>query len=137
VVVPNAAFAKAVITNYSMPETRMGFSLPVSVAYGTDPLRVERALVEVAQEAIDDGVQGLLLAPPPSVSFDPGFGNSSLDFSLNVQIRRFEDQFAVRSELRKRIVKKFEQEGIEMPFPTRTLVLDKSAQALLKGDRDQ
>ena len=37
VVIPNSTLAKAIITNYSAPETRMSYSLPVSVAYGTDP----------------------------------------------------------------------------------------------------
>jgi small-conductance mechanosensitive channel len=133
VVIPNASLAKAVITNYSVPQTRMGYSLPVSVAYGTDPSRVEKVLLEIGQKAIQDGLEGLLSDPAPSVRFIPGFGASSLDFSLNVQLRRFEDQYAVQSELRKRIVKSFQEKGIEMPFPTRTLVLDKSAKDLLGG----
>jgi small-conductance mechanosensitive channel len=133
VVIPNSSLAKAVITNYSVPQSRMGYTLPVSVAYGTDPSRVEAALLEVAQEAIHEGVEGLLSDPAPSVRFNPGFGESSLDFSLNVQLRRFEDQYAVQSELRKRIVKRFQEKGIEIPFPTRTLVLDKSAKNLLGG----
>jgi small-conductance mechanosensitive channel len=133
VVIPNSTLAKAVITNYSVPQSRMGYTLPVSVAYGTDPSRVEKALLAAAQEAIQDGLEGLLSDPAPSVGFIPGFGESSLDFSLNVQLRRFEDQYAVQSELRKRIVKSFQEKGIEMPFPTRTLVLDKSAKDLLGG----
>jgi small-conductance mechanosensitive channel len=133
VVIPNSTLAKAVITNYSVPQTRMGYTLPVSVAYGTDPSRVEKALLAVSQEAIRDGLDGLLSDPAPNVQFIPGFGASSLDFSLNVQIRRFEDQYVVQSELRKRIVKRFHKEGIEMPFPTRTLVLDKSAKDLLRS----
>ena len=133
VVIPNSTLAKAVITNYSVPQSRMGYTLPVSVAYGTDPSRVEKALLAAAQEAIQDGLEGLLSDPAPSVRFIPGFGESSLDFSLNVQLRRFEDQYAVQSELRKRIVKRFHEEGIEMPFPTRTLVLDKSAKDLLRS----
>lgn len=124
--VPNAGLAKAVITNYSRPEDRMGFGVQVSVAYGTDPNHVERVLLEIAREAARDGVEGLLAHPEPSVRFIPGFGPSSLDFSLNVQVRRFVDQYLVQSELRKRIVERFQKEGIEMPFPTRTLVLDKS-----------
>jgi len=133
VVIPNSFLARAVITNYSVPQTRMGYTLVVSVAYGTDPSRVEKVLLEIAQEAIQDGVEGLLSDPAPSVQFIPGFGESSLDFSLNVQVRRFEDQYAVQSELRKRIVKRFQEKGIEIPFPTRTLVLDKSAKDLLSS----
>jgi small-conductance mechanosensitive channel len=133
VVIPNSTLAKAVITNYSAPETRMSYVMAVSVTYGTDPDRVEKALLEVTQEALRDSLEGLLAQPAPSVRFIPGFGESSLDFSLIVQVRRFTDQYPVQSELRKRIAKKFQEAGIDMPFPTRTLVLDKSAKDLFRS----
>ncbi|MGD0920917.1 MAG: hypothetical protein ABSA70_04030 [Terriglobia bacterium] len=63
----------------------------------------------------------------------PGFGDSSLGFSLIVQVRQFTDQYLVQSELRKRILVRFQEEGIEMPFPTRALVLDESTRKLLGG----
>jgi small-conductance mechanosensitive channel len=133
VVIPNSTLAKAVITNYSEPELRMAYVMPVSVTYGTDPERVEKALMEVVEEALRDGLEGLLPSPAPFVRFAPGFGDSSLDFSLIVQVRQFTDQFAVQSALRKRIVKKFQEVGIEMPFPTRTLVLAKSSAESLRA----
>jgi len=132
VVIPNTTLAKAVITNYSAPEPRMSFSVPVSVSRGTDPRQVEKVLLEAVHEAIRDGLEGLLANPAPSVSF-AGFGESSLDFSLGMQIRQFTDQFPIQSELRKRIVKKFREAGVSLPFPTRNLLLDKSAQDLASG----
>jgi small-conductance mechanosensitive channel len=133
IVVPNSTLAKAVITNYSLPEPRMAYVMPVSASYGTDPRRVEKVLLDVTQEAIRDGVEGLLAEPAPFVRFIPGFGDSSLDFSLIVQVRQFTDQYLVQSELRKRIVARFEEQGIQVPFPTRTLVLDESTRKLLGG----
>ncbi len=134
VIIPNSTLAKATITNYSAPETRMSYSLPVSVAYGTDPQKVEKVLLQATQEAIQDGLQGLLPQPAPSVSLIPGFGDSSLNFSLNLQVGQFTDQYPVQSDLRKRIIKKFQEAGINMPFPTRTLVLDKTTQELLSAN---
>jgi len=124
VFVPNSTMAKVVIINYSLPELRVLISIPVQVSYGTDPSRVEKALLEVTREAAQEGLAGLLLAPPPDVLLDPGFGDSSLDFSLRVNVRRFEDQHPVQSELRKRILARFAKEGIAIPFPTRTIGLD-------------
>ena len=132
VVIPNSVLAKAIITNYSDPDAQLSFSLPVSVVYGTDPVQVEKVLLEAAREAIKDGLNGLLASPAPSVSI-AGFGESSLNFSLGMQLRQFTDQFPVQSDLRKRIVKKFQEAGISMPFPTRTLVFDKSAKDLVSG----
>jgi small-conductance mechanosensitive channel len=126
VVIPNSTLAKAIVTNYSMPETRMSLSIPVSVPYEADPARVEKALLETAQQAIQDDLAGLLAHPEPVVRLIPGFGPSSLDFTLNVQVGRFADQFPVQSELRKRIVARFRQEGIEMPSATQTILLQNS-----------
>ena len=133
IVIPNSTFAKSTITNYSAPEARMSYSLAVSVAYGTDPSQVEKVLLEAAHEALRDGLEGLLAKPEPSVSFIPGFGASSLDFSLGLQIRQFTDQFPVQSELRKRIVKKFRDAGIDMPFPARTRITDKPVKDVPSG----
>ncbi len=131
VVVPNSTLAKAVITNFSHPERRMIISIEVGVAYGTDPRRARRVLQEIAVEALSDGVQGLNREFEPQVRFMPGFGDSSLNFTLLVEIVDYADQFHVQTELRTRIVERFQREGIEFPFPTRTLILDKSTPELL------
>lgn len=78
-------------------------------------------------------MEGLLAEPAPFVRLIPGFGDSSLDFSLIVQLRQFTDQYLVQSELRKRLLARFEQEAVQMPFPTRTVVLDESTRKLLSG----
>ena len=103
------------------------------VTYSSDPARVEKALLEVAQQAARDGLTGLLLDPSPSVALIPGFGESSLDFSLSVNVRQFVDQYSVQSELRKRILARFAQDGIHMPYPTRTVVLDEATLATLRS----
>lgn len=91
VFVPNSTMAKAVIINYSLPELRVSVSIPVHVSYGSDPSRVEKVLLDITREAAQEGLAGLLSNPPPSVCLNPGFGDSSLDFSLNLNVQRFED----------------------------------------------
>jgi small-conductance mechanosensitive channel len=124
IIVPNSKLAQAIVTNYHLPETRMASSLQVNVGYNADPDRVERVLLEIATEGARD-IPGLLADPAPSVSFDPGFGDSSLGFTLGYQVAEFVDQYRVRHELRKRILRRFRQEGIGIPFPTRTVHLDR------------
>ncbi len=120
IVVPNAKLAGAILTNYSLPEKRMSVQIPVSVSYESDPDKVERILVEEALAGAEE-LPGLLSEPAPFVRFIPGFGDSSLDFTLICQVREFVDQYAVQHELRRRILKRFRREGIEIPFPNRTL----------------
>jgi small-conductance mechanosensitive channel len=113
VVIPNSKLSQSVVTNYSFPDPRVTLQIPVGVDYASDPRRVERVLQEIARTATD--VPGMLAEPPPSVRFAPGFGPSSLDFTLSVVVGEHADQMAVQSELRARIVERFRAEGIEFP----------------------
>jgi small-conductance mechanosensitive channel len=123
VIVPNSKLAQAIVTNYSLPQKQMGVSVQVGVSYDADIDKVERALLDVGTQAIGQ-VAGLVADPAPSVSFDPGFGDFALGFSLNFQVGEFSQQFAVKQELRKRILRRFRQDGIDIPFPTRTVRLE-------------
>jgi small-conductance mechanosensitive channel len=122
VVIPNSKLAQSVLTNYYLPEKRMSLLIPVGVSYSSDPEKVERILVEEARKAVGE-IPGLLGDPEPFVRFIPGFGESSLDFTLICQVQEFTDQYLVQHELRKRIFSRFNKEGIEIPFPHRTVYL--------------
>jgi len=122
IVVPNAKVAESILTNYHLPEPRMAALIPISVSYGSDPARVEAILVDEAIQASRE-VPGLLAEPAPFVRFIPGFGESSLDFTLIVQVGEFVDQYLVQHELRKRIIARFHKEGVEIPFPQRVVHL--------------
>ncbi len=122
ILIPNAKLAQAIITNYSLPEKRMSLLVPVSVSYECDPDEVERILVEEAKAGATE-IHGLLAEPEPFVRFIPGFGPSSLDFTLICQVSEFVDQYLAQHELRKRIFRRFRKEQIEIPFPIQTLYL--------------
>jgi small-conductance mechanosensitive channel len=132
VILPNNKLAQSVLTNYSLPEPRMAMQMPVSVSYASDPNTVERILVEEASAGARD-IAGLLPDPAPVARLIPGFGASSLDFTLVCQVRSFEDQPLVQHELRKRIFHRFQQEGIEIPFPVQTVYL-KASDPLTRRD---
>jgi small-conductance mechanosensitive channel len=122
IIVPNAKLAQAIVTNYHLPEKRMASKVQVGVGYGSDPERIERVLLDIGRQGAQE-IPGMLAEPGPSVVFDPGFGESSLGFTLNYHVAEFADQGGVRHELRKRIFHRFREEGIEIPFPTRTVQL--------------
>ncbi|MGE5189228.1 MAG: hypothetical protein ACM3NF_04140, partial [Gemmatimonadota bacterium] len=79
-------------------------------------------------------IPGLLSDPPPFVRFIPGFGDSSLDFTLICQVAEFVDQYLAQHELRKRIFRRFREEGIEIPFPQRTVHLKAETDKSPPGD---
>jgi small-conductance mechanosensitive channel len=116
VVIPNSKLAQSVVTNYYLPEKRMSLLIPISVSYSSDPEQIERILVEEAKKGAAD-IPGLLGDPEPFVRFIPGFGDSSLDFTSSANCE-FTDQYLAQHELRKRIFKRFQAEGVEIPFRT-------------------
>jgi small-conductance mechanosensitive channel len=120
VIVPNKRVAESIIINYDLPERRMTMLLPVSVGYGSDPDRIEQVLVDEAKKAAGE-VAGLLPEPVPMARLIPGFGAYSLDFTLVCQVASFVDQYEVQHELRKRILRRFRAEGIDIPYPVRTI----------------
>lgn len=124
VVIPNSKLAQSIVTNYYLPEKRMSLLIPIGVSYSSDPEKVEKILVEETKKAVGE-IPGLLGEPEPFVRFIPGFGESSLDFTLICQVQEFVDQYPVQHELRKRMFKRFHEEGIEIPFPHRTVYLRK------------
>jgi small-conductance mechanosensitive channel len=136
VVVPNKRVAESIVTNYDLPESRMSLLISISVSYESDPDRVERVLLEEAMRAAGE-VPGLLAEPPPFVRFIPGFGAYSLDFTLICQVKTFVDQYLVQHELRKRILRRFRTEGIEIPFPTRTIISSSAEASGLAHQRQQ
>lgn len=120
IVIPNAKLGQAIVTNFHLPDKKMALLLPIGVSYDCDPDLVERVLIEEATAAATE-IPEILTDPPPMVRFLPGFGASSLDFTLIVHVVQFVDQFPVQSALRKRILRRFRAEGIEIPFPIRTV----------------
>lgn len=126
VIIPNSKLAQSVVMNYSLPTTEMALLLQISVNYNTDPDRVEQLLLEEAGQVARE-TPGLLADPAPFVRLIPGFGPSSLDFTLICQVREVTDQYLVQHELRKRILRRFRAEGIEISPPVRTLQLQPQA----------
>lgn len=122
VIIPNGKLAQSILTNYYLPEPRMSLLIPIGVSYDSDPEKVETILIEEAVKGAKE-IPGMLSDPAPFVRFIPGFGDSSLDFTLICQVKEFTDQYLAQHELRKRIFKRFKKEGIEIPFPIRTIYM--------------
>ena len=121
IIVPNSKLASAILTNFNIPEKEMGFTIPIGVAYSADLELAERVALEVANEVMLN-VAGGVPSAEPSVRFHT-FGDSAIQGSVAIRCREFVDQFMVRHEFVKRLKKRFDAEGIEIPFPIRTVHL--------------
>ena len=122
IVVPNSKLGQAIVTNFHLPEKRMGSNVKVTLSYNNDPDAVVAALEEIGKSAARE-VPGMLVEPAPFARFDPGFAESGLGFTLNYQVKEFVDQFAVQHELRKRIFQRFRKQGFEFAPSKQTALL--------------
>jgi small-conductance mechanosensitive channel len=134
VILPNSKLTQSIVTNYYLPDPRMAMLLPISVSYAADPDHIERILLEETQQALTE-IPGLLAEPAPVVRFIPGFGPSSLEFTLICHVREFTDQYLAQHDLRKRILKRFRQEGIEIPYPQQTVHIHSDPDGTRTGPR--
>lgn len=119
IVIPNQKIASSNITNYSMPRKDIVISIPVGVAYDSDLDKVERVTLDVAKEVmaqIDKDVK-----MEPAVRFHT-FGESSIDFNVVLHSSYFEHQFLLKHEFIKALTRHYREEGIEIPYPTRTVL---------------
>lgn len=119
IVIPNQKIASSNITNYSMPRKDIVISIPVGVSYDSDLDQVERVTLEVAREVmarIDKDVK-----MDPAVRFHT-FGESSIDFNVVLHSSYFEHQFLLKHEFIKALTRRYRQEGIDIPYPTRTVL---------------
>ena len=113
IIVPNGDLISNQVTNWTFADQRRRISLPVGVAYGTDPKRVQEILMDVAKRNTD-----VLTDPEPEALFD-GFGDNSLDFLLRCWT--INDWRRVKSDLAVDVYDKLNAAEIEIPFPQRDL----------------
>ncbi len=119
VVVPNSKMAGSTILNYHMPITRSRLTVSVSVAYDSDVDRVKAVLVDEALQAVAQ--LDYLLAEPMPEALLIRLGEYALDYQLRFHVRDVVVQGPALDEMNRRVVKRLRAEGIEIPFPVRTV----------------
>jgi len=113
IVIPNAEMARSRIINFGYPNARTSITETIGVAYGSDLEKVKRVLLEICNKHKD------VLKDPPAGVYFTEFGESSLNVLLVCWVNDYRDKFRVTDELNMEIKRRFEQEGIEIPFPQR------------------
>jgi len=124
IIVPNSKLAQAIVKNYYMPEREMSVVIQVGVSYDSDLEKVEKVTIEVAKEVMRE-VPGGIPEFEPFIRYHT-FGDSSINFSVILRCREFTDQYIIRHEFIKRLHKRYRQEGIVIPFPIRTIYINRS-----------
>ena len=115
-IVPNGQITK--VSNLTRSWARV--VLDVGVAYKEDPDRVMEVLRSIGAELYEDPLWKPLLVDAVEVPGIEAFGDSAVNIRVMVKVLPLK-QWDVGRELRRRIKLRFDQEGIEIPFPHQTV----------------
>ena len=114
VTIPNSTVTSNVVINDSMPDKTLKIHIPFSVAYRSDTERATEILLAIAYETAEK-TSWVLTYPPPSV-YILELGESSLHGQLILWTNNYEYEWQVLDYVNRRIVRRFREEMIEIPF---------------------
>ena len=115
--IPNGEIAVA--SNFTQEYSRV--NLNVGVSYSEDLDHVMQVINRVGEEmAADPEWAPSLITPPKALRVD-NLGDSGIDIKIVGDTKPIK-QWDVMGELRKRLKKAFDDEGIEIPYPHRVMV---------------
>lgn len=118
IIIPNSELISHKVLNWTLYGKRINrLTLKVGVGYNSDVAKVTQLLTDICRanpRVVPD--------PPPQIYFAV-YGESSLDFTIWVYVRTPADRVPATHELNSAILETFNQQGIEIPFPQRQLVI--------------
>ena len=115
IIVPNSDFVSKDVINYSHGDPTFKLIIDVGVAYDSDLDLVLQALDEVASES-----SSVMKRRKHDVHLR-SFGDSAWNMKLIVWVPNVKNRYTVQNELNQAIVRKFNECGIEIPFPQRDI----------------
>lgn len=118
-IVPNREFITGNLVNWTYHDKVMRVPIRLGVAYGTDPDRVVDLLLAIVRDDAD-----VLRNPVPAAQME-AFGDSALMFALYLYVPDPSLIGRVRHRVCAEIQRRFAEENIQIPFPTRELLLNR------------
>lgn len=126
VIVPNSKLADMTVINYYLPQHEITFSVEVGVSYNSDLTRVEKITKEVIRETLQESEHGVK-------EFEPdiniiAFAESSIRLNAFLRVNDYPAQFQVKSVFLKKLHERYIKEGIVIPYPTRSVLIQKDTE---------
>lgn len=116
--IPNENLITGEVINWSYSQNLVRLKVPVGVAYGSNLEHVRELMLEAAADT-----RRVLKDPAPSCLL-VNFGDNAVNLELRIWINDPQNGVgAVKSELLWGIWRRFQENGIELPFPQRDLHL--------------
>lgn len=127
VIIPNSVISNESIVNSSIADEKIRCWVDMGISYDSD---IDKAMEIIQDEAmkhpefIDNRTKEEIEAnTDPVVVRLVGFGDSSVNLRGYVWSKNPASAFVLKCDLHKTIKARFDQSGIEIPFPYRTIVM--------------
>jgi small-conductance mechanosensitive channel len=120
VTIPNAKVSAAIVKNYDKGDPSFSVRVAVGVSYDSDLEHVIQVTQEVADGVVQD-VDGAKKDSPAVVRYFE-FADSSVNIKVYFRGLKYGDQHTIIDEFIRRVHKRYNAEGINIPFPIRTLI---------------
>lgn len=127
VIIPNAAISKATIINAHLVDEKICKHFSIGVSYDSDIAKAKQIIREEAEKhplCIDNRTEEERAAGVPMVLVRTiSLADSSIVLRANIWAASPNDAFEIQCELNDILKNRFDQEGIEIPYPYRNLVI--------------
>jgi len=120
-IVPNNKLMSSLVTNFYLPESELAVLVNVGVGYRSDLEKVEKVTIEVAKEVLQE-TEGAVKEFQPFIRYN-SFGESGVNFTVILRAKEYANQYLIIHEFIKRLHRRYQLEGIEIPFPSRTVYM--------------
>ena len=120
-IVPNNKLVSSHVTNFYLPESELAVLVNAGVAFQSDLEKVEKVTIEVAREVLQE-TEGAVKEFQPFIRYN-AFGESSITFTVILRAKEYVDQYLIVHEFIKRLHRRYQLEGIIIPFATRTVYI--------------
>lgn len=126
IIIPNSVVSNEYITNDSIGDARICRFVEIGISYDSDVELASRIMQEEAEAhpmVIDGRTEEELATGHPKILVRViSYGDFSVNLRAYVWVETPQESFQMHSDLNKSIKKRFDAEGIEIPFPYRTIV---------------
>lgn len=133
IVIPNAIINKEKLVNYDLGELKICERIEIGISYDSDIDLAKRIMQEECEKhplILDNRSANEILDGKPIVRTALiSLNDSSVTVRAWAWARNYSDSFDMRCDLFESIKKRFDSEGIEIPFPYRTVVMKKDKES--------
>jgi small-conductance mechanosensitive channel len=129
--IPNSQVLSGTVMNYSLPDQMCIRKVSVGVSYQIAPNTVRRTILDILAQVPDVHRQ-----PEPLVRI-VSYGDFSVNYEVRYAIHDFQRHLNIESEIMNLIWYRFKRDGIEIPFPIRTVHLKEITAESRRAEREQ